>query len=158
MRHKKIQKKRQIEQDLVYKNRAVAQFINYLMRSGKKTVAENLLYRTFDILSKKNNDPILIFEKALQNVSPKQEVKPRRVGGASYQIPVEVRGDRRTSLAMRWIIQAAKARSNKDFHNFSEKLAAEFMDAVENKGEAIKKHDMVHRMAQANRAFAHFRW
>lgn len=157
MRHKRAEK-RQIEGDLVYKNRLVTQFINYLMRSGKKTVAQDLLYRTFDILSKKNNDPILIFEKALQNVSPKQEVRPRRVGGASYQIPIEVRGDRRISLAIRWIIQAAKGRSNKNFPHFFEKLATEFMDAAENKGDAIKKRDAVHRMAQANKAFAHFRW
>lgn len=158
MRHKKVRQKRQIERDLVYKNKLVAQFINYLMKSGKKTVAQNVLYTAFDILSKKSKDPVLIFEQALQNVGPKQEVKPRRVGGASYQIPVEVRGDRRISLAMRWIINAARARSNKEFHYFSEKLAAEFMDAVENKGEAIKKRDSAYRMAQANRAFAHFRW
>jgi small subunit ribosomal protein S7 len=157
MRHKKVEK-RQIEQDLVYKNTLVAQFTNYLMKSGKKAVAQSVLYRAFDILSKKDKDPILVFEKAIQNVGPKLEVKARRVGGASYQIPTEVRGERRTSLAMRWIIQAAKARPNKEFHNFSEKLATEFMDAVENKGEAIKKRDTAFRMAQANRAFAHFRW
>lgn len=158
MRHKKVQKKRQIEGDLVYKNRLVAKFVNYLMKDGKKTVAQNVLYQAFDILSEKNKDPVLIFEQALQNASPKQEVRPRRVGGASYQIPVEVRGDRRVSLAMRWIINAAKARSNKEFHAFSDKLAIELMDAAENKGEAIKKRDITHRMAQANRAFAHFRW
>ena len=157
MRHKKVEK-RQIEGDVVYKNKLVAQFVNYLMKDGKKTVAQNVLYETFGILSKKNKDPVLVFEQALQNVGPKQEVKARRVGGASYQIPTEVRGERRTSLAMRWIIQAAKARSNKEFHNFSEKLAIELMDAGENKGEAIKKRDAVFRMAQANKAFAHFRW
>lgn len=107
---------------------------------------------------RKTRIPSWFFEKAIQNVGPKLEVKARRVGGASYQIPTEVRGERRTSLAMRWIIQAAKARPNKEFHNFSEKLATEFMDAVENKGEAIKKRDTAFRMAQANRAFAHFRW
>ena len=157
MRHKKVEK-RQVEGDIVYKNKLVAQFVNYLMKSGKKTVAQNVLYETFHILSKKSKDPVLVFEQALQNVGPKQEVKARRVGGASYQIPIEIRGDRRMSLAMRWIINAAKARSNKEFHHFSEKLAAEFMDAIENKGEAIKKRDAVYRMAQANRAFAHFRW
>lgn len=157
MRHKKTSK-RKIEPDAVYRNRLIAQFINYLMESGKKTVATNLLYNAFEILSKKSKDPVVIFEQALQNVGPKQEVKARRVGGASYQIPIEVRGDRRTSLAMRWIINAARGRSNKEFHTFSEKLATEFMDAAENKGEAIKKRDITHRMAQANRAFAHFRW
>ncbi len=157
MRHKKVEK-RQIEGDVIYKNRLVAQFINYLMKDGKKTVAQNVLYETFDILSKKSKDPVSVFEQALQNIGPKQEVKARRVGGASYQIPIEVRGDRRIALAMRWIIQAAKTRSNKEFHSFSEKLAIELIDAVENKGEAIKKRDAVYRMAQANRAFAHFRW
>jgi len=157
MRHKKIPK-RKIEGDAVYRNKLVAQFINYLMQSGKKTVATNLLYKAFEILSKENKDPVAVFEQALQNVGPKQEVKARRVGGASYQIPVEVRGDRRMSLAMRWIIKAAKSRSNKEFHTFSKKLAVEFVDAAENKGEAIRKRDIVHRMAQANRAFAHFRW
>src|SRR3989337_848626 len=113
MRHKKSPK-RIVEPDSVYRNRQVAQFINYLMESGKKTVAKNLLYKTFDILSEKKMDPLVTFEKALQNVGPKQEVKARRMGGASYQIPVEVRGDRRMSLAMRWIIKAARDRSNKE--------------------------------------------
>lgn len=157
MRHKKTPI-RKIEQDAVYRNKLVAQFINYLMQSGKKTVATNLLYNAFEILSKEKKDPVAVFELALQNVGPKQEVKARRVGGASYQIPVEVRGDRRMSLAMRWIIQAARAKSNKELHTFSEKLALEFTEAAENKGEAIKKRDIAHRMAQANRAFAHFRW
>jgi small subunit ribosomal protein S7 len=157
MRHKKVGK-RKIEADKKYKNFLVAKFVNYLMVSGKKTVAQKVLYNAFDILQKKNQDAILVFEKAIQNVAPRQEVKPRRVGGASYQIPVEVRTDRRTSLAINWLITAAQKRSSKEHHTFSEKLAAEFVDAVENKGEAIKRRDTVHRMAQANRAFAHFRW
>ncbi|EKD65193.1 MAG: Ribosomal protein S7 [uncultured bacterium] len=157
MRHKKT-KKRIIEPDAIYKNRLVTQFVNYLMKSGKKTVAENLVYKSFDILSKDSKDPIAVFEQALQNVGPKQEVKARRVGGASYQIPVEIRGERRMSLAMRWIIQAARSRSNKEFHSFSDKLAIELMEASDNRGEAIKKRDIAHRMAQANKAFAHFRW
>jgi small subunit ribosomal protein S7 len=157
MRHKKAGK-RQIEQDKKYKSVLVAKFVNYLMKNGKKTVARNVLYSAFDILQSKNQDAISLFEKAIQNVGPRQEVKPRRVGGASYQIPMEVRNDRKTSLAIRWLIQAAKIRSNKEYHRFSEKLAQEFLDAAENKGEAIKKRDMIHRMAQANRAFAHFKW
>lgn len=159
MRHKKAEK-RQIEQDKKYKSILVAKFVNYLMKNGKKTVAKNVLYSTFDILQNKDkdNDALSLFEKAIQNVGPRQEVRPRRVGGASYQIPIEVRTDRRISLAIRWLIQAAKGRSNKEYHRFSEKLAQEFLDAAENKGEAIKKRDMVHRMAQANRAFAHFKW
>ncbi len=157
MRHKKAQK-RQIEGDRIYNNKIVAKFINYLMKSGKKIVAEKILYSTFDILSAKNKNPLEVFEQALQNVGPKQEVKPRRVGGASYQIPMEVSVNRRMSLAIRWIIEAAKTKPNKEFHGFSEKLAAELLDASQNLGEAIKKRDNVHRMAQANRAFAHFRW
>lgn len=157
MRHKKVEK-RKIESDKKYKSLLVAKFVNYLMKDGKKTVAQKVLYNAFDILQKRNQDVINVFEKAIQNVAPRQEVRPRRVGGASYQIPVEVRADRRISLAMRWLINAAQKRSNKEYHAFSEKLAAEFIDATENKGEAIKKRDTVHRMAQANRAFAHFRW
>ena len=157
MRHKQAEK-RQIQNDRTYKSPMVGKFINYLMKSGKKTVAENVLYSAFDSLSKKNQEPLSLFEKAIQNVGPNQEVKPRRVGGASYQIPTEVRGERKTSIAIRWIIQAAKKRPSKDYHHFSEKLAAEIMDAANEQGEAVKKRDAVHRMAQANRAFSHFRW
>jgi small subunit ribosomal protein S7 len=128
------------------------------MKDGKKSVAQGVFYKTFDLISKKGHNPLEVFEKGVANVEPRQEVKPRRVGGASYQIPIEVRGDRRTSLAIRWIIQAAKAKPNKEYHTFSEKLAQELLDAFENKGEAIKKRDITHRMAEANKAFAHFRW
>lgn len=157
MRHKKI-KKRQINPDKIYKSRLVAKFINNLMKDGKKTVAEKNFYQALKIISDKGKNALQVFEKSISNVEPKQEVKARRVGGASYQVPVEVKGDRRTSLAIRWIIQAALARPNKEFHTMSEKLAAEFLDAVENKGEAIKKRDITHRMAEANKAFAHFKW
>ena len=157
MRHKQAPR-REIEGDLVYKNKQIAKFINYLMHDGKKTVAQNVLYATFDLISKKNADPIATFEKAINNVGPKQEVKAKRVGGASYQIPMEVRPERRVSLAMRWIVDAARKRSNKDYKVFEEKLAAELMDASNEQGEAIKKRDAVLRMAQANRAFSHFKW
>ncbi|MEK7502604.1 MAG: 30S ribosomal protein S7 [Patescibacteria group bacterium] len=157
MRHKKAER-RQTEPDKIYKSRLVTKFINNLMKDGKKTVAQRIFYDSFELMKKQGKDPIEVFEKAISNVEPRQEVKARRVGGASYQIPIEVRGDRRTSLATRWIIQAAKSRSNKEFHTFSQKLAAEFLDALENKGEAIKKKDGMQRMADANRAFAHFRW
>jgi len=143
---------------MVYKNKLVAKFINYLMKDGKKTVAQNVLYDALNILGQNAEDAVSIFEKAVQNVGPTQEVKARRVGGASYQIPMEVRGERKMSLGIRWIIEAAKMRSNKDFHKFSEKLAAEIKDAIDNKGEAIKKRDAAYRMAQANRAFAHYKW
>ena len=157
MRHKQAPR-REIEGDLVYKNKQIAKFINYLMHDGKKTVARNVLYATFDLISKKIADPIATFEKAISNVGPKQEVKAKRVGGASYQIPMEVRPERRVSLAMRWIVDSARKRSNKDYKVFEEKLAAELMDASNEQGEAIKKRDAVLRMAQANRAFSHFKW
>ncbi len=157
MRHKKANL-RETQPDKIYKSRLVTKFINNLMRDGKKTVAQRIFYDSFELLKKQGKDPLEVFEKAVSNVEPRQEVKARRVGGASYQIPIEVRGDRRTSLATRWIIQAATARSSKEFHTFSQKLAAEFLDAWENKGEAIRKKDGMQRMADANRAFAHFRW
>ena len=157
MRHKQAPK-RDIEEDLIYKNKQIAKFINYLMKDGKKTVAQNVLYATFDLLTKKELDPIATFEKALGNVGPKQEVKAKRVGVANYQIPMEVRPERRSSLAMRWIVDAARSRSNKDYKVFEEKLAAELLDASNEQGEAIKKRDSVLRMAVANRAFGHFKW
>jgi len=157
MRHKQAPR-RDIEGDTVYDNKQIAKFINYLMKDGKKTVAQNVLYATFDLITKKQADPIATFEKALNNVGPKQEVKAKRVGGANYQIPMEVRPERRASLAMRWIVDAARKRSNKDYKVFEEKLAAELMDASNEMGEAIKKRDSVLRMAQANRAFGHFKW
>ncbi len=121
MRHKKVEK-RTVDPDPIYKNRLVAKFINRLMKDGKKSIAQKTLYKTFTIISAKNQDPMEVFERAIQTISPKQEVKARRVGGASYQIPTEVRGDRKVSLAIRWIIVAAKARSSKEFHTFPEKL------------------------------------
>lgn len=158
MRHKKTEK-RQIEPDKIYRNRLAARFINSLMRDGKKTVAEKVFYDSFDLISKKTNgNPMEVFEKAVQNVGPRLEVKARRVGGASYQIPMEVRGDRKVSLAIRWIIESARKRSNKEYHTFKEKLAQELIDASQNQGNAIKKKDTVLRMAEANKAFAHFRW
>jgi len=157
MRHKQAQK-RDIKGDMIYDNKQVAKFINYLMKDGKKTIAQNVLYTAFDLISKKEADPVITFEKALDNVGPKQEVKAKRVGGASYQVPMEVRPERRMSLAMRWIVDSARARSNKDYKTFAEKLAVELMDASSEQGEAVKKRDTVARMAQANRAFSHFKW
>ncbi|MFZ5535706.1 MAG: 30S ribosomal protein S7 [Patescibacteria group bacterium] len=145
--------------DPMYGNRLVSRFVNRVMIDGKKTVAEGQVYKALDLIkAKTNDDPIKVFENAINNVGPKTEVKARRVGGASYQVPMEVRGDRRVSLAIRWIVEFAKKRSNREFHTFAEKLAAEILDAANNVGEAIKKRDTVHRMADANKAFAHFRW
>ena len=163
MRHNKVTKKREVEADAVYNSRIVAKLINNIMKDGKKTVAAGIVYDTFELLSAKDGSTsspqesaLSVFEKAIQNVGPKTEIKARRVGGASYQIPLEVRGERRTALALRWIIEAARAKSNKDFHTFAEKLASEIIEASQNQGEAIKKRDNVHRMADANKAFAHF--
>ncbi len=157
MRHKQAPR-REIDGDTVYNNKQIAKFINYLMKDGKKTVAQNVLYAAFDLISKKEADPIATFEKALDLVGPKQEVKAKRVGGANYQIPMEVRPERRVSLAMKWIVEAARKRSNKEYRVFEAKLAAELMDASNEQGEAIKKRDSVLRMAVANRAFGHFKW
>ena len=144
--------------DAVYGNRLVTRFINRVMMSGKKTVAANLVYKALEVIKEKGEDPIKVLETAIANVGPKMEVRTKRVGGASYQVPIEVRGDRRIALAIRWIIEFAKKRSNKEYHTFSEKLVVELMEAATNQGEAIKKRDTVHRMADANKAFAHFRW
>lgn len=151
--------KRVIAPDVIYNSRLLSKFINRLMRDGKKSIAQKLIYQALDkIHETSRQDPMDIFEKAIKNVIPKMEVRPRRVGGASYQVPMEVRGDRKETLAIRWLIQAAQARSNKDYHTFDQKLVAEILDASNNTGGAVKKKDEIQRTAQANRAFAHFRW
>lgn len=147
-----------LEPDPIYNNRLVTRFVHRVMKSGKKTVALRLVYKAFDRIKNDGKDPVKIFELALNNVGPRMEVRPRRIGGASYQVPIEVRGDRRLSLAIRWVLAAAQKRSNREFHTFDAKLAAELTDAATNQGEAIKKRDTVHRMAEANKAFAHFKW
>lgn len=144
--------------DPIYGNRLISRFVNRVMLSGKKRVAEIVVYKALDIVKEKGEDPIKVFEAAINTVGPKMEVKARRVGGASYQVPTEVRGDRRVALAMRWIIQFADKRSNREFKTFSDKLAIELIEAAKGQGEAIKKRDAMHRAAEANRAFAHFKW
>lgn len=147
--------KRKLMADPVYNSDVVAKFINVVMRQGKKSLAERIVYGAFEEVSKKlkTDEPVEIFYKALDNVSPTVEVKARRVGGSTYQIPVEVRAHRKQSLAMRWIIDSAVERSGK---SMMERLAAELLDANESRGNAFKKKEEVHRMAQANKAFAHF--
>lgn len=157
-RSTKITKKRTIETDPLHSNRLLSKFINKVMRDGKKSVAQSVVYQALNVIKDKGQDPLKVFETALSQVGPKMEVRPKRVGGASYQVPIEVRGDRRLSLAIRWVIEAARKRSNKEYHTFSEKLAAELLDIMQNQGEAVRKRDAVHRMAEANRAFSHFRW
>lgn len=156
MRHKKITK-RKVEEDKIYQSKLVTKFVNGIMKDGKKSVAQKVFYNALELL-KKNGEPINIFETAINNVGPKTEVKSKRVGGANYQVPQEVRGDRRIALAIRWIIEAARAKSSKEFHTFAEKLASEILDASKNEGAAVKKRDSVLRMAEANRAFSHFRF
>jgi small subunit ribosomal protein S7 len=129
-----------------------------VMKSGKKQVAQAQVYGALDIIKEKGEDPVKVLETAINTVGPKMEVRARRVGGASYQVPTEVRGDRRIALAIRWIIQFATKRSNKEYKSFAEKLAVELMEAAKGQGEAVKRRDTIHRMADANRAFAHFKW
>ncbi len=154
MRQKKT--KRNIPPDPVYNNVTVAKFINQVMRRGKKTIARKIVYQTFDIIKEKTQkDSLEIFDLALKNAAPFLEVKPRRIGGATYQVPREVRGERRLTLAMRWIIQVSKSKKGRPM---SEKLAEELIAASNNTGAAVKKKVNMHRMAEANRAFAHFSW
>ncbi|MEW5974153.1 MAG: 30S ribosomal protein S7, partial [Pseudomonadota bacterium] len=142
--------------DPKFKNTTITKFMNMIMLDGKKSVAESIMYGAIDtITAKGKGDAVELLERALDNVAPAVEVKSRRVGGATYQVPVEVRPSRRTSLAMRWIIDAARKRGEKDMKN---RLAGELMDAAENRGSAVKKREDTHRMAEANKAFAHFRW
>ncbi len=148
--------RREILPDPKYGSVLVAKFINCMMRDGKKSVAERIFYQALDIIGQKTGkNPLEVFEKAVENVKPIMEVKSRRVGGATYQVPIEVRPERRISLAVKWLIQSARARGEKGMVN---KLANELLDAYNNRGGAIKKKEDTHRMAEANRAFAHYRW
>jgi small subunit ribosomal protein S7 len=148
--------KREILPDPLYNSQLVTKFINVLMKDGKKTVAERILYDAFTLMKERTeDDPVKLFKKAVENVKPTVEVKSRRVGGSTYQVPIEVRPSRRLALSFRWLILAAKSRGEKTMR---EKLAGEFVEAAENRGIAIKKKDDTHRMAEANKAFAHYRW
>ncbi len=156
MAKRKRVKKRTISPDPIYNNVKVAKFINQVMREGKKTIARKIVYGAFNIIRERTKkEPLEIFEKALENAGPLLEVKPRRIGGATYQVPREVKSERRITLAMRWIINAARSKKGKPM---KEKLAEELIDASENRGVAVKKKEDTHRMAEANRAFAHFSW
>ncbi|MEE2776846.1 MAG: 30S ribosomal protein S7 [Acidobacteriota bacterium] len=148
--------KREILPDPLYQSQLVTRFINVIMRDGKKTVAERILYDALSIVRERiDDDPLKVFKRAVDNVKPSVEVKSRRVGGSTYQVPVEVRPGRRLALSMRWIIQNAKRRGERTMR---QKLAGELMDAAESRGSAIKKKEDTHRMADANKAFAHYRW
>ncbi len=148
--------KRPVTPDAKYNSELVASFINKLMLSGKKTTASGIFYDALDLIAERTKKPgIETFEQAIKNATPLIEVRPRRVGGATYQVPLEVRPERRQSLAIRWLVQTARSRSGK---SMAEKLAAEFMDAANNQGATVKKREDTHKMAEANRAFAHYRW
>jgi small subunit ribosomal protein S7 len=156
MPRRRVVAKRKILPDPKFQDRLVTKFVNDLMRKGKKSTAEHICYGAFRIVEERaKEDPLKVFKKALDNVKPVLEVKSRRVGGATYQVPVEVRQDRRVALAMRWIITYSTDRGEK---TMEEKLAGELMDAAESRDAAIKKKEDTHRMAEANKAFAHYRW
>jgi small subunit ribosomal protein S7 len=156
MPRKKNTQKREPAPDHRYHNTVVQKFINSIMEAGKKRTAERIFYGAMDIIKKKNGDPTLnTFKQAIENVKPALEVKSRRVGGANYQVPVEVRPERRISLAFRWLREAARARKGK---SMEERLAMELLDAASNQGAAVKKREDTHKMAEANKAFAHYRW
>ena len=153
---KRRAEKRDVLPDSIYKSKVVTKLINQIMQDGKKGTAQKILYEAFDIITEKTGRPAIeVYEEALENIKPALEVKSRRVGGSTYQVPVEVRPVRRNALGMRWIVEAARKRGDK---SMALRLANELSDASDNKGAAVKKREDVHRMAEANKAFAHFRW
>ena len=157
MPRRRVIAKREVLPDPKYSDRLVSKFINSLMFDGKKSIAESILYGALDIVEErtKGENPVEVFKQAVDNVRPAVEVKSRRVGGSTYQVPVEVRADRRTALAIRWVIGAARKRNERTIR---ERLANELLEAANNRGAAVKKKDETHRMADANKAFAHYRW
>jgi small subunit ribosomal protein S7 len=148
--------RRPVLPDPKFGNRSVSRFINVLMTRGKKSLARRLLYDAFELIEERvNQNPIEVFEQALRNATPQLEVRPRRVGGATYQVPIEIRGERRFSLATRWLVQAARRRGEK---TMVRRLAGEILDAYRHEGQAVRRREESHRMAEANKAFAHYRW
>ena len=155
-RKKRASLKRVIADDPKYGDQLVAKFINTILWQGKKSTAEHIVYGAFETMQeKKGDDPVKLFRQALENIKPLVEVRSRRVGGATYQVPTEVRSDRKVSLGLRWLIAAARARGER---TMKERVAGELLDALENKGSAVKKREDTHKMAEANKAFAHYRW
>jgi len=156
MPRRRVAEKREILPDPKYNSKVVSKFISIIMEHGKKSTAENICYGAFDVIKDKTgNDPLKVFKAALENVKPVLEVKPRRVGGATYQVPIEIRPQRRMALAFRWLITYSRGRSEKTMR---ERLAGELLDAFNNSGSSIKKKEDTHKMADANKAFAHYRW
>jgi len=156
MPRRRVAAKREVLPDPKFGSPLLAKFVNHVMESGKKSVAERIVYGALDIVKEKlNKDPLEIFEQAMENIAPMVEVKARRVGGATYQVPVEVRPSRRNALAMRWIVEYSRKRGEKSMR---QRLAGEMIDASQGKGAAVKKREDVHRMAEANKAFSHYNW
>jgi small subunit ribosomal protein S7 len=160
MSRKGINKIRKVEPDAIYNSITISKIINSVMIGGKKNAATEQVYGALEILKKETSekDPSVVLEQALENIKPKIEVRPRRIGGAVYQVPTPVRQSRQNSLAIRWLVSAARSKPNKQFHTFAEKLAAELLLALKNEGSSITKRMEVERMAEANKAFAHLRW
>lgn len=160
MSRKGTSKVRKIEPDAIYSSVILSKIINYSMRDGKRTVAEKQIYQALELLKKDfpKESEVDVVERALENIRPKVEVRPRRIGGAVYQVPTPVRGNRQNSLAIRWFISSARARANKQYTSFAQKIVAEINDALNNSGAAVAKRMEVERMAEANKAFAHLRW
>lgn len=155
---RRLYKKNKTKLDTIYNNLEVAKLINYVMQNGKKTIAEKMVYGVLDRISKENKEPMRILQEAIYNVAPNHEVKPKRLGGASYLVPIEVRRGRKLFLALNWIIEAARSRPNKEFHTFTDKLYAELMEASKNQGQAVAKKAQTEKLAEANRAFSHLKW
>jgi len=159
MARKGQSKPRNVEPDVIHGSRLVAKITNRSMRDGKKSVAAREVYEALELIKEKaGEDPVKVLERAMENIKPTMEVRPRRIGGAAYQVPQQVRGIRRESLGIRWLIAAANSKSNSEFHTYAEKLASEIMDAAKGEGVSVKKRQDVERVAEANKAFAHFRW
>jgi small subunit ribosomal protein S7 len=152
-------KPKKVEVDPIYGSAILTKLINRSMKDGKKSVIRKEIYSAMEIIrAKTNEDPIKVFDQAMENIKPDMEVRPRRVGGAAYQVPQQVRGPRRESLGIRWLVAAANSKSNTEFHTFGAKMAAEIMDAAKGEGVSVKKRQEVEKVAESNKAFAHFRW
>lgn len=152
-------KRIKIQPDPIYGNLMITKLVNGAMKDGKKSASEKQVYQAFEMIKEElKEEPDKVFEKALANIRPTMEVRPRRIGGAAYQVPIPVRGSRQDSLAIRWLIESARARSNAQYHTFAKKLSAEIIEAMKEEGGAVKKKQEMERVAEANRAFSHFRW
>ena len=152
-------RKRLVEVDPIYGSVLIAKLINRSMYDGKKSVSQKEIYNALKIIAEKTKDnPVTIFEKAIENIKPEMEVRAKRVGGAAYQVPMQVRAERKESLAIRWLVAAARAKSNSEFHTYGEKIAQELMDAAKGEGGAVRKRQEMEKQAEANKAFSHFKW